>query len=132
MPIILHQKICFCFLITFLLTGIMVQEAASWPSVPQHLEPLPELEDISGWRVVPAPRRLIANVSPSIESIVADVTRSNPVVILSSKQEVATALERVADGKKGPLLFISNGTKMRIMELRSKEVQADLTDTGKL
>ena len=80
----------------------------------------------SVWRPV-----RVAGVSPSMSEVLRDVRNSNPSgsVIVSSRAALALAFETAVAGKTGPILVVSDGNKLRVMELKKKEVFIDKADS---
>jgi hypothetical protein len=99
----------------------VAQGGAVWTEVPWRIDRRVTLDVMDKVIVVPPAKNLIAGVSPSIAEIIADVRRSKSAGTPLSRKDVADALSKAAEGKEGPLLVVSDGTKMRIMELRPKE-----------
>ncbi|MBF0331481.1 MAG: hypothetical protein HQL17_06050 [Candidatus Omnitrophica bacterium] len=116
--------------IFFLSSNVKAGSAVFWPDVPWRSDKLISSEIITTLHVVPLPSKLIAGITPSIAEVVADVRRSAPHGVTLSRQDVADALARTAKGCQGPLLVISDGVKMRVMELRAKDAAGEFTVKG--
>jgi len=65
----------------------------------------------------------VAGVSPSMAEVVDDVRRSpaSGRLVLSSRTELAAALEKAVAGRTRPLLVVADAGKIRVMELRQTE-----------